>query len=322
MGCAPQLTSARARPALLRRTRAIGSATAVLLGLAVSGRPASAAETDPCPAMPHRFETFALSAPALGRMKRILVYLPPGYDCAPRRRYPVFYFNDGQDLFDWDPAASDLDPAVAAEIARREAWYGSWRLDGQLDRAIAERALPPMIVVGIASDDGMRSRDLAPVPWDGSSEARGAEYGAFVARAVVAAVDRRFRTAPDRRCRGIGGASLGGISALQTGLAHTDRFGLVLALSPVVGDPALAGYLASTWRRAGGAGRSAFLIDFDDDARGRADLDWFRAVVGAAPSGARHAALVRTPRGRHAIASWAERVVPALRRLLDAECPD
>ena len=91
-----------------------------------------------CPGASHRFETFALPAPSLGRPKRVLVYLPPGYACEAHRRYPVFYFNDGHDLFDWNPFAAELDPALAAEIAVREGWYGSWRLDVQLDRAVAD----------------------------------------------------------------------------------------------------------------------------------------------------------------------------------------
>lgn len=281
------------------------------------------AATDPadrCPDAPHRIETLSLFAPALDRAKRIYVYLPPGYDCAHSRRYPTFYFNDGQDLFDSDPLAAELEPAVARDIAEREAWYGSWRLDQQLDRAIADGVLPPLIVVGIASDDGMRSRDLAPVPWDGSSEGRGIHYGEFVARAVVPAIDRRFRTVANRLCRGIGGASLGGVSALQIGLAHADRFGLVLAFSPVVRDRAIADYLAATWSVADRAGPSALVIDFDDDPIGAADLGWFASMVGPSESSVRPVSLIQTPGGRHAIDSWARRVVPALVQLLDATC--
>jgi enterochelin esterase-like enzyme len=279
--------------------------------------PATAA----CPNTPHRFETFALFAPALERAKQILVYLPPGYDCAPLRRYPVFHFNDGQDLFDWNPFAAGLEPAVAAEIATREAWYGSWRLEAQLDRAIADGRLPPIIVVGIASDDGMRSRDLVAVPWSGSGEGRGAEYGDFIADTVVPVIDRRFRTAAERCCRGIGGASLGAISALQIGLAHPERFGLVLAFSPVLGDPAIASYLAAAWAAPKPAERSDFVIDFDDDVVGSADRAWLAPLVATAPDRDRRIALVQTPGGRHAIASWAQRVVPALQRLLGASWP-
>ena len=293
-----------------------------VIGPVLAGIPALAAPTDRCPDPPRRFESFTLQAPALGRAKQILVYLPPGYDCAPRRHYPVFYFNDGHDLFDWNPFAAGLDPALAAESAKREAWYGSWRLDAQLDRAIAARALAPLIVVGIASDDGMRSRDLAPVPWIGSAEGRGRQYADFVAETVVPAVDARYRTAALRRCRGIGGASLGGVSALQIGLAYSQRFGLVLAFSPVLGDPALADDLAAAWPLADPASPGTFLIDFDDDPIGRADLAWFRSLVATATISGRHTTLLQSPGGRHTIASWALRVVPALTRLLDPRCAD
>jgi enterochelin esterase-like enzyme len=286
------------------------------LAIATTGSPPPSAAD--CPDTPHRFERFALPAPALERTKQVLVYLPPGYDCAPGRRYPAFYLNDGHDLFEWNPAGADLDPALALEIARREAWYGSWRLDSQLDQALAARALPPLVVIGIASDDGMRSRDLAPVPWAGSDEARGAAYGEFVARDVVAAAEARYRLMADRRCRGIGGASLGGVSALTIGLAHPATFGLVLAFSPVLGDRRLADYLARLWPR-GGAARQVFLIDFDDDPVGLADLARFRALSAAGPA-ERRTMLLQSPGGRHAIGSWAMRVIPALTRLLPPAC--
>ncbi len=264
----------------------------------------------------HRFETFSLAAPGLGHAKRLLVYLPPGYDCGDAR-YPVFYLNDGHDLFEWDPFAPELDsalaPEIADELAARESWYGSWRLDQQLDRALAAGGLPAMIVVGIASDDGLRSRDLAPVPWDGSAEARGGAFSAFVAAAVVPVVDRAYRTIATPRCRGIGGASLGAVSALQIGLTHPQTFGMVMALSPVLRDPAIAGFLAARWPGADDQS-PAVLIDLDDDPVGRADLDWLESTAPAP------VALVQTPGGRHRIASWAERVIPALQKLLGGRC--
>ena len=269
-----------------------------------------------CPDTPHRFETFSLPAPALGHAKRILVYLPPGYDCT-AGRYPAFYFNDGHDLFEWNPFAGELDPALADEIAAREGWYGSWRLDEQLDRAIADGDLPPMIVVGIAADDGLRSRDLAPVPWDGSADARGARYGQFVAEVVVPVVDRAYRTVADRRCRGIGGASLGGVSALQIALTYPKQFGMVLALSPLLRDPPIAGFLAALLRSRAARGPNV-LIDFDDDPIGRADFAWFESMAG---TGAR-TTLVQMRGSRHTIASWAERALPALERLFGRQCLD
>jgi enterochelin esterase-like enzyme len=110
---------------------------AAALLLALIATPALA-----CPDGSHRFETFSLPAEALGHAKRMLVWLPPGYDCTDRR-YPVLYLNDGHDLFAWNPFAADLEPALAAEIAKREGWYGSWRLtsssSGRLRRACCRR---------------------------------------------------------------------------------------------------------------------------------------------------------------------------------------
>jgi enterochelin esterase-like enzyme len=287
---------------------AIVAALAAALVCAATGSSSATACQDS-----HRFETFSLPAPALGHAKRILVYLPPGYDCS-ARRYPVLYLNDGHDLFEWNPFATDLEPALAAEIAAREGWYGSWRLDEQLDRALAQGDLPAMLVVGIASDDGRRSRDLAAVPWGGSAEARGDAYAAFVAHTVVPVVERAYRTLASARCRGIGGASLGGVSALHIALAYPEAFGMVFALSPLLRDPALAGHLAGLWRSAGGAGPRV-LIDVDDDRVGHADRQWL-SVVKTGP----RTMVVQTPGGRHAIASWAERVIPALQALFEGWC--
>ena len=290
--------------------RTVLARLAAALLLALIAPPALA-----CPDGSHRFETFSLPAEALGHAKRMLVWLPPGYDCTDRR-YPVLYLNDGHDLFAWNPFATDLEPALAAEIAKREGWYGSWRLDEQLERAIAAGVLPAMIVVGIAADDGLRSRDLAPVPWDGSAEARGAQYAAFLAGTVVAAVDQAYRTIDAPRCRGIGGASLGGVSALQIGFGYPETFGMVFALSPLLRDPAIAGFMAGLWR--GGRASPRVLIDLDDDAIGHADRQWLETLVDTSPE----AILVQTPGGRHTIASWAERVIPALRKLFEGRCAD
>ena len=271
-----------------------------------------------CPDAPHRFEFFKLFAPALARSKDIWVYFPAGYDCGDRR-YPVFVFNDGHDLFDWSPFAGEFEAALAAEFDTREGWYGTWRLAEQLDRAATEGRLPPMIVVGIASDDGRRSGDLVPVPWGGSSDSRGVDYASFVARTLVPAIDGRYRTVDDRRCRGIGGASLGGVSALQTGLAHGDAFGMALVFSPVIGDPAIADWLTTAWAFHP-VTDTRFLVDFDDDFVGRRDRDWFVGLLEESRTG-RQVTVVRTPGGRHWIDSWAERVVPALERLVGESCP-
>src|SRR5580693_7565585 len=63
------------------------------------------------------------------------VWLPPGYDDAQNasRTYPVFYLNDGQNLFEAISAFGGVE----------------WGVDETADRLIRQGAVPPMIVVGI-----------------------------------------------------------------------------------------------------------------------------------------------------------------------------
>ena len=70
-------------------------------------------------------------SPQLRNRRQIDVYLPPSYDSEPRRRYPVVYMHDGQNL---------SDPFTA---------FGgtTWRLEGALER-LASRGLET-IVVGV-----------------------------------------------------------------------------------------------------------------------------------------------------------------------------
>jgi len=310
---------ARHRPP---RRRGIAATLALAAGLAAAGSGPPARADGPCPAAAHRLDTLALVAPPLGRRIELLVYLPPGYDCDAGRRYPVFYLHDGQDLFARDPRAPDLPPAAAADRARRDAWYGSWRLAEGLDEAIRRGRVPPMIVAGVASDSGPRAAELVPVGWRGAPEGRGEAHGAFLAGTIVPAIDSLYRTIPDRRCRGVGGASLGGVAALQVGLAHREVFGLVLALSPVLGDPPIAGYVARAWAEAARAGGppSHLLVDFDDDLIGDRDRRWLAATASAEGISRLRAMLVRTPGSAHVIDSWAERALPGLARLTGARC--
>ncbi|HEY1376713.1 MAG TPA: alpha/beta hydrolase-fold protein, partial [Gemmataceae bacterium] len=73
----------------------------------------------------------------LGNARPLSVYLPPGYGDDPDRRYPVFYLQDGQNLFD---------PATA---------FGGvpWAADETAERLIREGAIEPVILVGVANTD-------------------------------------------------------------------------------------------------------------------------------------------------------------------------
>jgi enterochelin esterase-like enzyme len=299
---------------------AVVAVVLLCIGLHAASKPGFAAQAKRCPDRSHYIESLLLFAPSLDRSKRLFVYLPSGYECADDRRFPVFYLNDGHDLFDWNLPPAELDPTFTAELSRREAWYGSWQLASQLEEAAKAGRLPPMIIVGIAADDGFRSSDLAPLPWRGSIEGSGVDYGDFIASVVVPAIDHRFRTIRDRRCRGIGGASLGGVSALQIGLNHSSLFGMVMSLSPVLADPAFADYVKKALAAFHHGASLNLLIDFDDDPRSAADQVWLQSLSSSMSAAGLRIILTRTPGERHRIASWAKRVIPALTQLFDAQC--
>ena len=67
--------------------------------------------------------------------RTLAVWLPPGYDLEPERRYPVLYLHDGQNLFDAQTAFAG-NPWGADEVAEREVRAGRVR---------------PVIIVGVAN---------------------------------------------------------------------------------------------------------------------------------------------------------------------------
>lgn len=167
-----------------------------------------------------RERTFA-TRPAVGlleevvgpRGRRLSVYLPPSYDPAGTTRYPVLYLLDGQNLFD------------------PHAMHGGWDAATAADGRIAARALAPLILVGVWNSPA-RMDEYTFVRDSEYGGGRGREHLAFLLDEVKPYVDGRWRTRRGAADTGIGGSSLGGLFALEAGLARPDRFARVLAMSP------------------------------------------------------------------------------------------
>lgn len=152
----------------------------------------------------------------LGR--QVTVYLPPGYDEHPDRRYPVLYMQDGQNLF--DPQRSYI-PGQ------------HWQLKEAADAAIGERTASPMIIVGIDHAGPARIDEYTPVrdpKHNGGGKA--ADYAKFLLEKVKPAIDQRYRTIPNQTA--VGGSSLGGLVSLYLVLKHPDVFRAGAAMSPSV----------------------------------------------------------------------------------------
>ncbi len=154
----------------------------------------------------------ALHIPGIQRTRAIRVYLPPGYDHSDRR-YPVWYMQDGQNLFD--------------ELT---AFAGEWQIDEYLDGQ--DNHIYGCIIVGI--DHGGVSRLDEYTHWhrEGLGGGQGAAYGDFIAHTVKPLIDSMFRTITCREYTTIGGSSMGALLALNTFMDHPDIFGQVAAFSP------------------------------------------------------------------------------------------
>ena len=155
--------------------------------------------------------TFKMLIPQLNRTRRIWVYLPPDYGKS-KRRYPVLYTFDGQNLFD-----------------RATSFAGEWGVDEALERLYKEQNFS-LIVVGIDNGGDRRIDEYAP--WVNEEYGRGGEGDVmvrFIVETLKPYVDSHYRTLPNET--GIMGSSLGGLMAIYAGFAYPETFKYVGAMS-------------------------------------------------------------------------------------------
>ena len=155
------------------------------------------------------------------RNRRYLrVWLPPGYDLPENagRRYPVFYLNDGQNLFDAETSFTKVE----------------WQVDETADRLIRSGVIPPTIFVGIDNAGVERLKEYLPYRSLNPVVLRpqGARYSAFLAKEVMPFVSQNYRTAKGTENTLLGGSSLGGLITLHVAMTTPGVFGGVLIESP------------------------------------------------------------------------------------------
>jgi enterochelin esterase-like enzyme len=139
-------------------------------------------------------------SPALGgRRQPVDVYLPPGY-AGSGRRYPALYLLHG---FPGRPGA--FLQTVRAGIVE--------------DILLARHKIRPLILVMPFGSTGTFT-DKEWANGIGANEA----WETFVARDLVRAIDRRYRTIPRGSARALGGLSEGAYGALNIGLHHPGEF--------------------------------------------------------------------------------------------------
>ncbi|HEY8715443.1 MAG TPA: alpha/beta hydrolase-fold protein [Candidatus Acidoferrum sp.] len=149
----------------------------------------------------------------------LIVYLPPGYEDQPGRRFPVLYLNDGQNLFD---ASTSFVPGMY------------WRVGETADLMITQGLAEPLIIVGIYNTGKHRIREYTPsrAPKLGGGSAN--RYAQFLIEEVKGFIDHEYRTLGEFAHTGLGGSSLGGLVSLFVALKFSGVYSKVAALSPSV----------------------------------------------------------------------------------------
>ena len=138
---------------------------------------------------------------ALGRLRRMHVYTPPGYESG-TEKYPVFYLLHG--AFDCD-----------------DSWSTVGRAGFILDKLIAEKKAVPMIVVMPAGHTGPFS--LRP----GGGGLSFDEFSNDFEKDLMPYIESHYRVKSDRADRAIAGLSMGGAQTLQISFGRLDDFAYV-----------------------------------------------------------------------------------------------
>ena len=149
----------------------------------------------------------------------LVVYLPPGYEEQPSRRFPVLYLHDGQNLFDGSTA---FVPGM------------DWRVGQTADHVIGTGTVEPLLIVGIYNLGKHRIHEYTPTRVPKIGGGRAGRYGKFLINEVKPFIDNEYRTLGGSAHTGLGGSSLGGLVSLYVGLKFPRIFGRLAALSPSV----------------------------------------------------------------------------------------
>jgi enterochelin esterase-like enzyme len=200
---------------------------ATFLGLfvAVCVASAASAHTPQCTSTGD-LEIISFASKVFPAPRSLRILLPAGYRLPEnrKRRYPVLYLNDGQNLFD-----------ACTSVFNGE----EWSVDETVGELTASGRLPPLIVVGI--DNGgrqLRPKEYLPYVDETLSPSephpQGKLYPQFLLDEVVPFVESRYRVLPGPRNRVLGGSSYGAGIALFTVMNRPGSFAGLLLESPSI----------------------------------------------------------------------------------------
>ena len=163
--------------------------------------------------MPQKFiieDDFVI--PQLDKRRRVWALVPCDYHRT-KKRYPVLYLQDAQNLFN------------------EHAPFGNWAIDQKLG-ILKELGFGDLIIIAIEHGGSDRIKEYSPFDTDKFGSGEGALYAKFIIETLKPYVDRKFRSEPHRIHSGIGGSSMGGLISVYTAMNYPDVFSKWMIFSP------------------------------------------------------------------------------------------
>ena len=139
--------------------------------------------------------------------RTIIVWLPESYKTETKKRYPVLYAHDGQNLFDPKTSFIGVD----------------WQLDETADTLIRNNEIEEIIIVGIYNTPD-RVQEY-------SDTEIGRSYMHFIINDVKPFIDHTYRTLPDRENTAMMGSSMGGLISFYMVWRYPEIFSKAACLS-------------------------------------------------------------------------------------------
>jgi predicted alpha/beta superfamily hydrolase len=150
--------------------------------------------------------------PQLDRHRRIWIYLPDSYKSS-KKKYPVLYMQDGQNVFDEATSA-----------------YGEWGVDEALDTLGNQHK--ELIVVAIDNAGEKRMNEYSAYDMENYGRGEGDQYVDFLVQTLKPFIDRHYRTKKDEKNTFIAGSSMGGLISFYAVLKYPKVFGGAGVFSP------------------------------------------------------------------------------------------
>ncbi len=154
----------------------------------------------------------AFYIPQLNKYRRIWIYLPESYATS-KKKYPVLYMHDGQNVFEDTTSFS-----------------GEWGVDEALDTL--GKQTKEMIVVAIDNGGDKRLNEYSPYDMDRYGKGEGDQYVDFLVKTLRPYINKNYRTKKCGKHNFVAGSSMGGLISFYAILKYPKKWGGAGVFSP------------------------------------------------------------------------------------------